>query len=491
MVPPEDTTPVTLYSSLSKREETLTPLHPPTVTIYSCGPTLYQRAHIGNLRAYVFADTLHRALRFLGYAPHHVINLTDVGHLTDDADAGDDKVEEEAKKRQTSATAIVESLKQQFFADIEAIGIPLNNYTFPQATAYIEEQIRLAKRLEEKGFTYQTSQGLYFDTRRFPAYGALGGVTHGEGNTHNRVTPDKEKKSNNDFALWKRTAPGVKRQQEWDSPWGLGFPGWHLECSAMAMRLLGEAIDIHTGGMDHLHIHHNNEIAQSEGATDKRFASLWMHCAFLTVNGEKIAKSLGNTYSLDDVRAQGVHPLALRYFFLQANYRSPLTFSFDALIAAQTALTTLNGAYRDAHPPEGEPTAQPHEGYLSEARAAIAHNLNTAKVLAVTNAVARDAALSANERYATLAALDAILGILDASVLQEKETGAIPDTVHALKTARDEARQAGKFEEADRLRKEAEHVGFSFQDNKDGTSTIVRSAAHTKQHRTEKQKDHL
>jgi len=301
---------IELYDTQTKTLRPLTPLVGRQVCIYSCGPTLYQAAHIGNMRAYVFADTLHRALRHFGYSPNHVINFTDVGHLTDDADAGEDKVEKQAAQENQAAEAITARFGDLFLADLKKLNIKTNRYRFPRATHYIQEQIALTQQLEQKGYTYDIADGIYFDTQAYKPYGALGLPNTEESDEHARIQRVAGKKHPHDFALWKRTPDGVTRQQEWDSPWGRGFPGWHIECSAMAMKLLGTTIDIHTGGMDHIAVHHNNEIAQSEGASDTVFANLWMHVAFLTMGSEKLSKSLGNTYTIDDLEQREYHPLA-------------------------------------------------------------------------------------------------------------------------------------------------------------------------------------
>ena len=451
-----------------------TPTTSQSVTVYSCGPTLYQSAHIGNMRAYVFADTLNRALHHCGYTPKHIINLTDVGHLTDDADAGEDKVERQAKKENLSAKAITKRFEKEFRSDLTAVNIEQKRYQFPRATEFIQEQITLIQRIEKKGLTYQLKDGVYFDTTAYKSYGAFS-TTQQEKPVQGRIQTVAEKHHPNDFALWKFTPEGVKRQQEWRSPWGRGFPGWHIECSAMAMRLLGEHITIHTGGIDHIPVHHTNEIAQTESVTEKPFADIWMHGAFLTIANEKLSKSLGNTYTISDLIAQGYDPTALRYFFLQASYRSPLTFSFEALSAAQTALTRLRSAYKALpHPIAWFRKAPPAKHYTKRIDAAIAEDLNTASVLALMWQVLSDKTLAPKEKRATLTYADTLLGILTTTITPIPET--IPKAVTALVKERTKAREQKQFDRADTLRKEIEQLGYLVTDVGDKTNVEKNSS---------------
>lgn len=463
-----------LYDTKTKSLRPLTPLVGRQVRIYSCGPTLYQAAHIGNMRAYVFADTLNRTLRHFGYHPRHVINFTDVGHLTDDADAGEDKVEKQAAQENQSAEAITRRFGDLFLTDLKRLHIKTHRYLFPRATSYIREQIALTEQLEQKGYTYDIADGIYFDTQAYQPYGALGLPNTEESNEHGRIQQVDGKKHPQDFALWKRTPEGVTRQQEWDSPWGRGFPGWHIECSAMAMRLLGTTIDIHTGGMDHITVHHNNEIAQSEGASDEVFANLWMHVAFLTMGNEKLSKSLNNTYTIDDLIQREYNPLALRYLFLQASYRTPLSFSFDALSAAQTALQRLHKEY----------AALPHTlfSYLNTERgaahcaaidAAIADDLNTAKVLATMHDIARDTSLAPIVKRNTLRYADRVLGILQRPKKEKVGKAAIPPEVMALLAERNQARAKKDYAAADTLRDRISELGYDVIDT-DTASTVVK-----------------
>ncbi|MEO8903280.1 MAG: cysteine--tRNA ligase [Polyangiaceae bacterium] len=332
---------VRLYDSLSRSIRVFTPLGPGPVGIYSCGPTVYARQHLGNLRPYVFADVLRRTLESAGYAVRHVINITDVGHLTSDADDGSDKVELAAARARTSALAVTEHYTQLFQTDLERMGTRPPEH-WAKASAHVPEQIALIEQLVSRGFTYVTSDGLYFDTARAPHYGELSGLRASA--RHSRVHVDSGKRNAADFALWKFSPQtGPRRQLEWPSPWGTGFPGWHIECSAMASKYLGAQFEIHTGGVDHVAVHHSNEIVQSEHAFDVRpWVQYWMHGAWLTLDGAKIAKSAGNAPDLDDLIAAGVSARAYRYYLMTAHYRAPLDLSLEGLHAASTAFARLS-----------------------------------------------------------------------------------------------------------------------------------------------------
>lgn len=452
--------PIHLYNTKTRKKEVLRPLHAPTVSIYSCGPTVYQPVHIGNLRAYIFADTLHRTLTLAKYRPKHVINITDVGHLTDDADQGNDKVEEAAKKENRSPEEITNEYTKVFENDLEKLNVVLGRYQFPKASDHIPEQIEIIKALEEKGHTYKTKDGVYFDTATFPAYGELGGVHMAELKAGARVEMG-EKKNPQDFALWK-FSQGEKRLQEWDSPWGVGFPGWHLECSAMAISHLGEQIDIHTGGEDHIYTHHNNEIAQSEGATGKKYVQVWMHNAFLTMGNEKISKSLGNTTYLDDLINEGFSPLALRYLFLEAHYRKPQSFTKDALKAAERALARLH-LFADSIDTEKEKPL--NYIYLNKFKKALFDDLNTPQALAIMWELIRDDEVSAGSKKQTLEHMDRVLGLdIFGPRLQKK----IPKEIEHLAEEREKYRKEKNFAKADEVREKIQKKGYEVKDTSEG-----------------------
>jgi cysteinyl-tRNA synthetase len=328
-----------IYNTLTRKKEDFKPIEDKKVGLYTCGPTVYNYAHLGNLRTYIFEDILRRVLEFEGFKVNHVMNITDVGHLTSDADTGEDKVEMESRKEGKSAKEIASFYTEKFKKDLKRLNI-LKPRIWAKATEHIQDQIDLIKRLERKGFIYKTSDGIYFDTSKVSDYGKLAKLDIAGLKAGARVDV-KDKKNPTDFALWKFSPKDVKRQMEWDSPWGKGFPGWHIECSAMSMKYLGETFDIHTGGVDHLPVHHTNEIAQSEAATGKTFVNYWLHGEFLNLKDSKMAKSAGGFITMSDLIEKGYEPLAFRYLCLEARYRSKMAFSWESLEAAQKSLNSV------------------------------------------------------------------------------------------------------------------------------------------------------
>src|SRR3990172_12864551 len=324
-----------LFNSLARKKEEFIPISPPDVGIYACGPTVYNFSHIGHMRRYVGDDILRNTLKLKSYNVKYVMNITDVGHLTSDADIGEDKIEKAAQKSGKSVWDIAKFYEDHFFSSAKALNIARPDIVC-KATEHIKEQVEMIGEIEKNGFTYKTEDGIYFDTSKLSDYGRLSGGK--EGIRPGARVDTGGKKNPTDFALWKFSPQDSKRQMEWESPWGMGFPGWHIECSAMSRKYLGEIFDIHTGGVDHIPIHHTNEIAQSEGATGKMPAKFWIHHEFLQIDGGKMAKSLGNAYTLHDVIKKGFDPISLRYLFLTAHYRDPLNFTWDSLGAAQTSL---------------------------------------------------------------------------------------------------------------------------------------------------------
>ncbi len=453
-------------NTLSGRKERFIPHKAGTVSMYTCGPTVYSRQHIGNLRPGIVADTIARTLEGAGYRVRRVMNITDVGHLTDDGDQGEDKVAKGARLEKTTPEAIAKRYALQFIADLDEVGVRTEDIRFPRATEYVKEQIALAKTLEEKGFTYATRDGLYFDTQKFSNYGALGNVGHAELLPGKRVAMG-EKKSANDFALWRAAKPNDL--QQWDSPWGTGNPGWHLECSTMARVLLGEQIDIHTGGEDLAMIHHNDEIAQSEAASGRQFVRYWLHNAFLTMGGEKVSKSLGNVVYLSDLTEKGFHPLALRYFFLQAHYRTPLSFGWDALAAADEALrrlwTRALEVIAEAKASEG---SEARDRFLAHMR----DDLATPQALSVLWEALRSDENTPEELRGLLEVADVHLGLSLLSppkIVRKFAAEDAPVDIRALAEARDAARAKKDFAEADRLREELETRGYRVEDSAEGT----------------------
>ncbi|MEK9176248.1 MAG: cysteine--tRNA ligase [Patescibacteria group bacterium] len=447
-----------IYNTLSRSIEQFEPLSPPKVGIYSCGPTVYDYQHIGHMRRYIGDDILIRVLKFNNFSVHHVMNITDVGHLVSDADEGEDKMEKGARKFGLSVWDIAKKFEAQFKDSCKLLNITLPK-DLMHATDYIPEQIELIKKLEGKGVTYKTGDGIYFDTSKFPDYFKLSRQNPEELRGGARVDLG-EKKNITDFALWKFNPKDEKRQMEWESPWGVGFPGWHIECSAMSMKALGESFDIHTGGIDHINIHHTNEIAQAEAVTNKPFVKYWVHHGFLTVEGEKMSKSVGNTHTVEDVAKKGFDPMSLRYLYLQTHYRQEMNFTWEALKAAQTALNRLRSEFTSWEEAKVG-CAEFEQNFLN----AVNDDLNMPKALSIVwEMVKSDYPPSAKKR--SLLKMDEVLGLQLSSFVPEKVD--VPSDVRLLVDKREELRRAGNYEEADKVRLEIESKGFTVEDNKEG-----------------------
>ncbi len=435
--------------------------------MYHCGPTVYHYAHIGNLRAYVFADILRRTLEYKGFMVDQVINITDVGHLTGDSDVGKDKVEEEAKKEHKTAVEISAFYTAAFFEDLKKLNIETARTKFPKATEHITGQIDLIKKLEEKGFTYTTSDGIYFDTSKFKDYGKLGNIDLKGLEEGARVAANTEKKNLTDFALWKFSKPGEKRQQEWESPWGVGFPGWHIECSAMSMKYLGETFDIHTGGIDHIPVHHNNEIAQSESATGREFVRFWLHSAFVNITGEKMAKSEGNFLRLQTLIEHGIYPLAYRYWLLTSHYRSPINFTLEAVESAHIALEKIVHEIAELLKTTQREGAIIEE-YKNKLESFIDDDLGTPEVIALLHKLLKDTSIEPHNKLATIFEFDKVLG-LNLKTLALKMSEPIPTSIETLKTEIETHRKNKEWEKSDAVRKEIESQGYKVHDLKDET----------------------
>ncbi len=449
--------PVFLYNTLSRTKQEFTPIEPYEAGMYVCGPTVYNYAHVGNLRAYIFSDTLRRMLELAGFKVKHVMNITDVGHLASDADEGEDKIEAGAKRDGKSAHEIARFYANAFFGDFSSINC-LCPTIICEATQHIPEMQRLIKKLEDKGFTYRISDGIYFDTSKFPSYGELAGRSHIDGLRKGaRVEFNREKRNPADFALWKFSPAGIKRQQEWDSPWGTGFPGWHIECSAMSMKYLGETFDIHCGGVDHIAVHHTNEIAQAEAATGTQFVKFWMHNDFLVMSGtEKMAKSAGNFVTLKTLEDKGYEPLAYRYLCLGAHYRTQLEFSWKALDFASKSLSTmreniwkLQDEFGDVRCGDGR-NADNIIPFQEKFINAVTDDLNAPQALAVLWDVLRNAALSGVEKLAFTKYADKVLGL---DLLSPRKEEKLSEELMLLVNAREQARKDKDFKKADELRK--------------------------------------
>lgn len=468
--------PLHFYNTLSGAVEPFIPLSSREVKLYNCGPTVYDRQHIGNLRGQILADTIRRSLETWGYAVQHVSNITDVGHLTGDnsgnADTGEDRMEASAKKRGTSAQAIAEEITQYFFEDLDNVGVVRKKMKFPKATAYIPEQIALVKALKEKGYAYHTSDGVYFDTAKYPSYGKLGNIDLTGLEAGARIVENPEKKNPYDFALWKLSKPKGVREQEWDSPWGVGFPGWHIECTAMIFILLGKQIDIHIGGIDLAPIHHNNEIAQAESITGKPFVRHWIHNAFITIENKKVSKSLGNTIYLHNIIDRGYQARALRYWYLTGHYRSPMNFTWETLEGANTALTRLTRFFFEEL--QGAGQGKPDEKFSTDFRAAIADDLDTPKAVARVWELVKAETISKADKRASLLLADEVLGL---GLIEERASTKLgvvpmkelPADIKQLIKERDEARDAKEYEKADALRTAIEKAGYELKDTPQGT----------------------
>jgi len=458
---------ILLFNSLSRTKERFEPLAPPKVGMYACGPTVYDYQHIGNMRRYVGDDILKRVLFINGFQVKHVMNITDVGHLTSDADSGEDKMEKAAKQKGESAWDIAKFYEENFFEQTDALNIKRPDIVC-KATDHIKEQIELIKKIEEKGLTYKTEDGIYFDTTKLSDYGKLTGGKKG-------IKPGARvdvagKKAATDFALWKLSPKDSKRQMEWDSPWGMGFPGWHIECSAMSMKYLGESFDIHTGGVDHIPVHHTNEIAQAESATGKPFVKYWIHHEFLQVDGQKMAKSLGNTYTVSDVEKKGFDPMALRYLFLTSHYRDPMNFTWDSLSSAATALSKLKelvASLKQEHQrtvlsaEKGQKLEQYQLGFEKN----LFDDLNTPQALATLWEMLKSN-IPSEDKYDLAISFDEVLG-LGLSTIEVKKV-VVPDEILKLVYEREELRREGKFSESDEVRKKIEQKGFRVEDSTQG-----------------------
>jgi cysteinyl-tRNA synthetase len=460
-----------LYNTLTRTVDELQPLQAPNVTVYTCGPTVYDYPHIGNWFTFVRYDNLVRTLRASGLTPTWVMNITDVGHLVSDADEGEDKLEKGARREGKSAWDVAKFYGDYFVAGLDRLNITKPTY-LPKATDHIQEQIDLIKKLEEKGFTYITSDGVYYDTAKFPKYADLARLDIDEQQAGKRVEFNSEKRNSSDFALWKFSPKEQQRDMEWDSPWGKGFPGWHIECSAMSMKYLGETMDIHAGGIDHLPVHHTNEIAQSEAVTGKPVAQFWMHTNHISVNGEKISKSLGNGITLEDIEKQGFPLAALRLHILESHYRTQSKFSWESLESAANrlkdyqALADLRFQAVDAD--SDELTELDYGQYQQDILAALQDDLNTPEVLSIVSRIAneRHSSIHVNEQAAFeqfLAFLDDVLG------LQLTASHDITAEQKQVIADRQAAREAKEWQTSDELRNVLGKQGIGVRDTEYGS----------------------
>ncbi len=454
---------LTLYNTLTRQREQFVPRNPTEVGFYACGPTVYHFTHIGNLRTYILGDILRRVLQVDGYPVKHIMNITDVGHLTDDGDAGEDKMEKGSRREGKTAWEVAAFYTEAFLADMKALN-NLPPHTLCKATDHIAEQVAQVQALIDKGLTYETSDGIYFDTTQLPDYGKLALLNKQDLQAGARVDMG-EKKNEHDFALWKFSPTDEKRQMEWEAFGRMGFPGWHIECSAMSMKYLGNQFDIHAGGIDLIPVHHTNEIAQAEGITGQiPWVKYWVHGEHIQIGGEKMSKSGGNFFTLQTITEQGLSPLAYRYFVLQAHYRKQLQFSLEAVQAADTGLKNLRKEIKKL-PANGSDNV----GVQAEFMAAVNDDLNTAQAVAIL----WDAVKAKTIDQTLVAQFDEVLG-LDLLKIEAVEVLDIPPEIQTMLVERATARATKNWAESDRLRDAIMAVGFTIEDR--GSEQIINKA---------------
>lgn len=458
---------IRLHDTRTRQVRPFAPLRPPAVGIYTCGPTVYAPQTLGNMRPQLYPDLLRRVLTAAGHEVTYVTNITDVGHLVSDADEGDDKMEKAAATTGETAAQIAARYTQQWAEDRRRLGC-LEPDVLPRAAAHIPQQIAMVEALEAKGHTYVIDDGVYFDTSTFPAYAEFADLRLDDLEATGRIESIAAKRHPADFALWKLTPPGVNRQQEWDSPWGRGFPGWHIECSAMATEYLGTQFDIHTGGIDHVRVHHTNEVAQSECALGVHpWVGTWLHNAFLDLGGEKISKSKGHVLTVDTLVEEGIEPLAYRYFFLQAHYRQPQTFTIEAVRAAGTALRRLRLIAHEARSAGGTPDLARIEPDRRAFWSALADDLNAPAALAALWDATRR--LDGADLWALLEEAETVLALGLGEAPDADDTGS-DERIDALIAERAAARAAKDFATSDRIRDELAAEGIEVVDTPTGAT---------------------
>lgn len=467
---------IRLFNTMTRKIEEFKPLVPGKMGFYSCGPTVYWDQHIGNMRSFVNSDILKRMFIENGYDVHHVMNITDVGHLTSDEDTGEDKMEKGAAREKLSVWDIAQKYIDSFLRDIDSLNI-IRPTDMPRATDYIPEQIEQVKKLQDLGYTYEIpGDGIYYDTSKFPDYGALGGQDLSELRAGARID-DTGKRNPTDFALWKFSPTDKKRAMEWDSPWGVGFPGWHIECSAMSMKLLGPHFDIHVGGQEHIKVHHSDEIAQSEPIVGKPWVNYWVHYEWLLSKDGKMSKSSGDFLTVQDLIDRGYDPMAFRYMLLMGHYRQPLDFSFDALDAASNGYKSMVRKVAEllsvasAETIDNATFNQWHDKML----ATISDNMKTAETLVLVHELLRDTSVNAATKIALFEFIDRLLGLqfIDrAKKLNNAESETAPAEIQALADERAAAKSAKDWARADELRAQIDAAGWSVVDTRDGAKLV-------------------
>ncbi len=471
---------IRLFNTMSRKLEDFKPLVAGKVGFYGCGPTVYHYAHIGNLRTMIHNDIMKRMFLANGYDVHHVMNITDVGHLTNDSDDGDDKMEKGAARDNKSVWDIAKFYKDEFLRDFDELNL-MRPTDMPHATDYIAEQIDLIKKLEDLGYTYEIAgDGIYYDTSKFAAYGQLTGGSVSGNRAGARVEYNSAKRNPTDFALWKFSPSDVKRQMEWDSPWGVGFPGWHAECSAMSMKILGNHFDIHTGGEDLSRVHHANEIAQSEPITGAPWVSYWVHFSFLVDKlGEKMSKSAGEFMGMDAIRKRAYDPMAYRYLITLGHYQTQLAFSWDALDAAASGYKNIVRRIADLLSDTTGTVDQPtFDTWHDKILAPVSDNMKTAESLVAIQELLKDQTVNAATKIALFEFIDRLLGLqfIDrAQRLRDLENTAAPAEIIALADARTAAKAAKDWARADALRTEIDAAGWTVVDTKDGPKLVKKA----------------
>lgn len=448
-----------LFNTLGRKKQAFAPLVPGKVGIYSCGLTVYGRGHIGNFRAFLMADTLRRMFETNHYAVTQVINITDVGHLVGDLDGGEEKLQMMSEKLGESAWDIAAKYTALYFEDMKKFNM-LTPHVSPKATDHIAEQITMIEAIEKNGYTYTIADGVYFDTSKLESYGQLSGQSLDEKESGARVSLG-DKKNGSDFALWKFAPEGVERQMIWDSPWGKGFPGWHIECSAMSEKYLGVPFDVHTGGIDHIAVHHENEIAQTIAARNCLEANFWMHNEFLQIDGGKMSKSLGNTYTISDLETHKIHPLSFRLFILGAHYRTPQNFTWDAVGASHAALGSIRNTVRDL-PKPSDVDAESMAQFMER----VNDDLDTPGALAIFYGVLNHASMERSVKSATLLKMDEVLGLALEDVVARPLS--VPSSVEKLLVDREAARTNKDWAKSDEIRNEIVKLGFDVNDTPNG-----------------------
>ncbi|MFH0792385.1 MAG: cysteine--tRNA ligase [bacterium] len=452
---------IKLYNTLSRKVEVFKPIKENFIGVYSCGPTVYWNQHIGNMYAYVQWDLMLRYLRYVGYKTKWVMNITDVGHMVSDGDEGEDKMEKGAKREGVSVWDIANKYIKQFTDSLDYLNI-IKPDVLCRATEHIDKQIALIKKIEKNGFTYQTKTGIVFNTALFKDYPRFARLKLDRQDAGNRVEIDPEKKNPWDFLLWITNKPD--HIMKWDSPWGKGFPGWHIECTAMSTKYLGKQFDIHTGGIEHVGVHHTNEIAQSYGAFGKRTANFWMHNAWLLLKNEKISKSLGNVFLVSDLIEKGYDPLSFRYLVLTSHYRKGLNFTWEGLSASQKALFGLREKMAGFNK-ETKSKLRAKNDYEERFVEQIGNDLNTPKALALMWRLLKDKSISGSEKYRLIKEFDKVLGL---ELTREAKTDIIPKEIVGLADERAIARENGDWKKSDELRDKIHNLGYSIEDTKEG-----------------------